>query len=80
MDKRPYSSHGQDTTLDSVTLEELAGRKRKGPIPELRLEIVKFDERVNRGTIHPPGLTGLERMETWLSANLSVFVELAAWR
>jgi len=80
MDKRPYTSDGQDATIDSATFEELAGGDRKGPIPELRLEIVKFDERVNRGTIHPPGLTGLERMETWLSANLSAFVELSAWR
>ena len=48
--------------------------------PNLHLAIVSYDARPDRGTIHPPGLKGIARMETWLSADMSVFVDLAAYR
>jgi hypothetical protein len=49
-------------------------------VPELRLSIAERDDGADRGTVHPRGLTGMERMETWLSVDLSVVVDLAAWR
>jgi hypothetical protein len=48
--------------------------------PELRLSIAEGDNGTDRGTVHPAGLTGIERMETWLSVDLSAVVDLAAWR
>ena len=48
--------------------------------PDLRLSIAEGDHGTDRGTVHPPGLTGIERMETWLSVDLSAVVDLAAWR
>ncbi|MFW5905356.1 MAG: DUF7511 domain-containing protein [archaeon] len=47
---------------------------------DLHLAIVRYDDRADRGTIHPPGLEGIPRMETWLSADMSVFVDLLAYR
>jgi hypothetical protein len=44
------------------------------------LAVVDQDGRPDRATIHPPGLTGTARLETWLSVDLSVVVELSAWR
>ena len=53
--------------------------RSEGP-PELRLTVVENEMCPDRGTIHPPDLIGLERMETWLSVDASIFVELTAWR
>lgn len=71
---RPLSS---GTARDSVdTLSPDAASK---PVA-LQLAIVSYDARPDRGTIHPPGLEGIARMETWLSADMDVFVELDAYR
>jgi hypothetical protein len=48
--------------------------------PALRLAVVRRDGSSDRATVHPPGLTGVDRMETWLSVDLSAVVELDAWR
>lgn len=48
--------------------------------PQLQLAVVKYDKSPDRGTIHPQGLTGTERMETWMSADMTAFTELSAWR
>ncbi|MFD1598238.1 DUF7511 domain-containing protein [Halobellus rarus] len=48
--------------------------------PELRLSIAERDDGADRGTVHPTGATGMERMETWLSVDLSAVVDLYAWR
>jgi len=34
----------------------------------------------DRATVFPPGLSGIDRMETWLSVDRSVVVDLDAWR
>lgn len=47
---------------------------------DLHLAIVRYDARPDRGTIHPPGLESIARMETWLSADMDVFVHLDAYR
>ena len=48
--------------------------------PPLNLVVVGRDDGPDRATIHPHGLTGLARMETWLSTDRSVVVDLRAWR
>jgi hypothetical protein len=48
--------------------------------PELRLRIVGNAADPDRATVYPPGLSGIARMETWLSVDLSVVVDLGAWR
>lgn len=45
----------------------------------LTAKIVEYPNSSNRCTIYPPGLTGIERMERWLSADASDFVDLEAW-
>lgn len=50
------------------------------PTPELQLTVVQYETRTDRGTVHPPGLDGIERMETWLSADATAFVGLREWR
>lgn len=47
---------------------------------ELQLAVAKHDGSPNRGTIYPQGLTGIERMETWISADMTAVIELSAWR
>lgn len=56
------------------------GDPRSGTPRRPCLTVVKYEDRPNRGTIHPHDLTGIERMETWLSADASAFVDLSAWR
>jgi hypothetical protein len=67
--------------------EEQTNKSRKTPsqaggetVPDLQLTIVSYDDSPNRGTIHPPDLTGIERMETWMSVDLSVVAALSMWR
>lgn len=53
---------------------------REGTGPDLQIATVEYDERPNRGTIHPPNLTGIERMETWISVDMSMVADLSMWR
>lgn len=48
--------------------------------PGLELVMVQYDGRPDRGTIRPPDLTGIERMETWLSVDMTVITDLSSWR
>lgn len=50
------------------------------PVPDLQLAIVTYDDSPDRCTIHPPELTGIERMETWISVDLSLVADLSMWR
>ncbi|MFW6437211.1 MAG: DUF7511 domain-containing protein [Halococcoides sp.] len=66
----PRSEHMPDTRDDaSATHADL----------DLELAIVEYATRADRGTIHP-GLTGVDRTTTWLSADRSAFCDLAMWR
>ncbi|MFB6091742.1 MAG: hypothetical protein ABEK02_01885 [Haloquadratum sp.] len=65
------------------TQKEPTDRPRDGPTtpgPGLRLTVVTHETGPDRGTIHPPGLTGIARMETWLSVDRDALVDLGAWR
>jgi len=53
---------------------------RNGRPPALEIVVVSRDDGPDRATIHPPGLTGVARMETWLSTDRSAVVDLSAWR
>jgi hypothetical protein len=53
---------------------------RASSTPDLLLTVVQYETRPDRGTVHPPGLTGIDRMETWLSADAAAFVDLDTWR
>lgn len=79
MDELPYTNDGRGATKDNVSCGELVGDVRATTAPELRLAVVEYDEGPDRGTIHPPELTGIKRMETWLSANMSAIVDLSNW-
>jgi len=48
--------------------------------PTLRLAVVRRDGGPDRATVHPSEATGIERMETWLSVDLSVVTDLSARR
>jgi len=50
------------------------------PVPDLQLAVVTYDDRPDRGTIHPPDLTEIERIETWISVDISVIADLSMWR
>lgn len=47
---------------------------------DLRLAVVEYEGRPDRGTIHPPEVTGIDRMETWISVDMGIVVDVAAWR
>ena len=53
---------------------------RDGHPPMLDIVVVPRDDGPDRATVHPPGLTGIARMETWLSTDCSAVVDLSAWR
>ncbi|WP_435182072.1 DUF7511 domain-containing protein [Halorussus sp. AFM4] len=74
---------GYDT--DDDTIKTQAFRKhRKVPLEwfnhRLQLTCVEYSDAPDQCTIYPPHLTGVERMETWLTANSTVFVSLEKWR
>lgn len=68
-DRRP--SGEDDGTMDPI--DEVDA-------PALQLSVVRYDERPDRGTIYPPGLSGIDRMETWMSVDLDVLVDLPSRR
>lgn len=51
-----------------------------GSTPDLRLAIVEYENEPDRGTIHPPHVTGVDRMETWISVDMELVVDVSAWR
>ncbi|MFW6382672.1 MAG: DUF7511 domain-containing protein [Haloferacaceae archaeon] len=57
-----------------------ASPPRGDPLPTLDLVVVSRADGPDRATFHPPGLTGIARMETWLTVDRSAVVDLAAWR
>ena len=66
---------------------ENAAERHQAPIdpgvessPELHLAVVQYEAKSDLGTIYPPGLSGVERMDTWISAAMTEFVDLEAWR
>lgn len=46
----------------------------------LEAKVVDYPDRADRCTIYPPGLTGIDRMEQWLTADTRAFVDLQTWR
>lgn len=67
--------------------EEQTNNSRETPsptggeaVPALQLVTVTYDDSPDRGTIHPPDSTGIERMETWVSVDMSVVADLSMWR
>lgn len=57
------------------SLQGADARTRRGDL-DLRLTVVEYNDRPDRCTVYPPGLTSIERMATWLSADRSAFVSL----
>lgn len=55
-------------------------RSRPSELPELVSKVVEYPSRPDRRTIFPPGLSGVDRMEQWLTADTDVFVDLETWR
>jgi hypothetical protein len=47
---------------------------------ELVSVVVQYDDGPDRCTIYHPDSTGLDRMSTWISADLSSFVDLSEAR
>lgn len=46
------------------------------PARRLRSVVVEYDERPDRRTVYPDGLSSFERMSAWLTANDAAFVGL----
>ena len=82
MSDSPPSTDDQVATQVSTAIQPREERESsaEGDAPTLQLAIVHYDGRPDRGTIHPAGLEGLARMETWLSADMEFFVDVSAYR
>lgn len=65
---------------ETIGSHETLSQAGDDAIPELDLAIVRYDDGPDRGTIHPPELTGIAGMESWISVDLSVVVDLSMWR
>lgn len=74
------------TSTDGRHAEFPTARSQTGTDPEpatgpaLHLAVVQYEDKPDLGTIYPPGLSGVERMDTWISAAMTEFVDLDAWR
>lgn len=42
----------------------------------LRSVVVNYEDRPDRRTVYPSGLSSVERMSTWLTADATAFVDL----
>jgi len=51
-----------------------------GASQRLMLTCVSYDHAPDRATVHPPDATGVERMEAWLTVDLSAVADRSAWR
>lgn len=82
MSERPYTGAGNGTVKEQIIRRSGASPEptRMATPRELRLAVVRYDEGPDRCTLYPPGLTGIERMETWISADMSAVVDLLAWQ
>ena len=82
MSERAHASSTRGRLPDEQTDTSRATLSHTGgaPAPDLQLDVVTYDDGPDRGTIHPPDLTGIERMETWMSVDLSVVADLSVWR
>ncbi|MFW5964126.1 MAG: DUF7511 domain-containing protein [Natronomonas sp.] len=54
-------------------------RNQAKPIT-LTAALVRYDGRPDRRTVYPPGLSGVARMSTWLTADADAFVDLDSAR
>lgn len=77
-----HAPDNKDRCSTEVTVgnADLSSSVREETVPQLLLAVVEDDTSPDRGTIYPQGLTGIERMETWISADMAAFIELSAWR
>jgi hypothetical protein len=69
-----------DRGADTAARPPTGQPSRGDPLPTLDLVVVRRADGPDRATVHPPGLTGIARMEAWLSTDRSTVVDLAAWR
>jgi hypothetical protein len=59
-----------------------AGTRRNGGLsdgratPDLRLAVVRYDTESDKGTVYPPNVDDIAKMSTWISADLSAFVDV----
>lgn len=65
--------------MHETSLQGSDARRRRGDL-DLHLTVVEYSDRPDRCTVYPPGLTSVERMATWLSADRSAFVSLQSMR
>jgi hypothetical protein len=78
MSNGPTSTDGRHAELPTPPQ---TGADPESPTgPELHLAVVQYEDKPDLGTIYPPGLSGVERMDTWISATMAEFVDLDAWR
>jgi len=47
---------------------------------ELSMTVVRYSDSPDRCTVYPPGLSGVARMSTWISADRSLCVDVASMR
>jgi len=83
--ERPTRSDDRDAgDLDdryAVDVDEVdANESTDAASSVLRLILVSYDDRPDRATLCPAGLSGVDRMETWLTADASAFVDVVAYR
>ena len=56
------------------------GQPGQADPPTLDLALVRYADRPDRCTIHPPDLTGVERMSTWISVDRTLVVDAETMR
>ena len=80
-EKSPPSSVREWSTKELIKKSQQTNSNTEDtPVPDLRLDVVRYEYSPDRGTVHPPDLTGIERMETWISVDMSVVADLSMWR
>ena len=64
---------------DVRTVDHEPERPPSTPL-ELESTLVRYEDGSDRLTVYPPGLSGVARMSTWLTADADAFRDLGAVR
>ena len=51
----------------------------RGATMRLRATVVEYEDAPNECTIYPSGVSGMERMTTWISAKEGAYVDLESF-
>lgn len=73
-------TRSDDDSFRESPTPSVGDRPGRPDAPRLELALVRYADRPDRCTIHPPDATGVERMSTWISVDRSLVLDVGSMR